>query len=549
MKDIFRVVTNDTDRKKILEAIYNLSIPPHLGRTSEDIRALLVGDIINITEFLIEYYDLATNLIKSSIQSFIFGVERLSLHEKVDNFNLLKKKIEEDPAYTRFRIFYGYDFEFYPDLDHDKARKYKEQKIGEFVKQINEENLKDWVRFLKDLMRGYEPAERGRYTYLGVFLEKIGYQKSEIAFKLLDIKELSPFINPILVGLLSSSDHEKAEKILKNYSKDEDKQLAITESLFFRGVFDDNLFSELYPNLIKSDDTKVLCTLLQTIIRYYKKHKNHKEKISNIINKFTELGFFDWSSKVRYLSDDYLTGISDENMKSIMNNLKYCKHIGYNEEHLLNPMCEKRPKDIIDFFHERVELANITKTYDPIPFNFQIIDKTLAKNWKKVIPEVIKWFSKDDYLKNWHASHLFKNIFPEFSSEIEDYLINLIKKKQKDKLMIVLHILEKYEGKVFLHNAIKEIIKLYSLDKKLISSLYRILSNIGLVSGQYGISEAYKKRKEETMNWLTDTNAKIKSFAKGYHNYLDKMINIEEDRVDKEILFMEKKFEMNSKSR
>ena len=542
-KNIFDIVDSDIDRGKVLNVIYSFSNSPRYGKMTKDINDLLIRDITDINKFLIEYYDSASNFIKNDIQSYVFRLERLTFHKKITNFPQLKKIFEEDTDYTKFKILYGYDIGFNSSFDHDKAKEYRNQKIIEFVKQIKEENIEEWIKLFKELLVNYTLADHGKYMYFAMFLEKIGQQKPKIAFKLLDIKEINPFIDFILTGLLKSSEQRKAKKMLIEYSKEKSKQLATIQSLYFKGDFDSILFNELYPKLIRSKNVNVLVTLLQTIIRYYKKHKNHEEKISEIINKLTVLKFHSWPSKVGYLAKDYLAEISDENIKAILNNLKYCDHISYDEEHILDPICEKKPKDIIAFFHERLKLTKAKKITEAIPFSFQTNHKTLAKNYNIILPEIIKWFSEDD-IEKWHASLLIKNIFPSFGPNLGKTILDLVKTKRKENLMIVLHILEKYKGETFLHDIIKEIIKLYPLDKKLIRILYRILSNIGVVSGEYGILEAHERKKKETEDWLTDQEPKIQKFTKGYHTHLDQFIDIEKDRVSKEITFRKKEFEM-----
>jgi hypothetical protein len=287
--------------------------------------------------------------------------------------------------------------------------------------------------------------------------------------------------------------------------------------------------------------------LLQTIVSNYSTHKDHKEKVTAIINKFTTLSFFSWSF-VYHMSSDYWKEMSDENTVAIVENLRYCSNVGYDEECVLISIAEKDPKAIISFFHDRVELSKAKKISDPIPFEFLVIGASLSKNHREILPEIIKWFSKEDKLANWYASELIGNIFPSFGCDLESFLLTLVRKNDKKDLEIVLHILKKYGGQPFLHNTIKEIIRLYPMDEKLRTTLCQILSEIkGALIGEYGFLDAYKLKKEETKGWLTDSNAEIRGFAAEYHKHLDGLINNEKDRTDKEITFRKREFEVDRK--
>ncbi len=406
-------------------------------------------------------------------------------------------------------------------------------------------NFEDWLAFLKELLANYASDDIGSYVYFAMFLRRLAKEKPTIAFKLLSVEELTPFLNNVLAGLLDSTEKQKVRELLVDYSKEKTKQLATIQALLSKRDFDESLFKELYPILVESTDTTVLLALLQTIIRNCSTHKNHKEKVTAIINKFTTLSFFSWSF-VHHISSDYWKEMSGENTIAILENLKYCSNVSYEEECMLSSIAEKNPKAIISFFHDRVELSKAKKISNPIPFEFLILNTSLSTNHKEILPEIIKWFSEEDQLANWYASKLVENIFPSFGSDLESFLLTLVKKNDKKDLKIVLHILEEYEGQPFLHNIIKEIIKLHPMDKELRATLYQILSKIGgVVGGEYGFLDAYKRKKEETRSWLTDISAEVKGFAAEYHKHLDELINQQKDRADKEITFRKREFEVD----
>jgi hypothetical protein len=270
---------------------------------------------------------------------------------------------------------------------------------------------------------------------------------------------------------------------VNDYSKQETKQLTTIYAVLARKDYDDTLFNEIYPNLLKTTNTAVLLMLLRTIVSNYNKHKDHKEEVTSIINKLTTLNFFSWSF-VYYMAKDYWKEMSDDNVTAILENLKNRDNISYEDAGMLSSIAEKNPKAVTSFFHERVELAKAKKISDPIPYEFLDLGTSLSKNYKEILPEIINWFSEEDKLENWYASELIENIFPSFGPDLEHFLLVLVQKNDTKNLEIVLQILEGYEGQPFLHNIIKEIIKLYNMDETLRMKLYRILSGVkGAVTG------------------------------------------------------------------
>lgn len=535
-------MNKDADRKKVLSAMFSLADVPHYEHSSEDMLALLSADIVRINDFLISYYDTAANVVKKDIQSYIFRLERQAFKERFVNLPRLKEKSDQDTDYARFRIFYGDDLDFSPDFDFRSAQEFRNHKIDEFVQQVNESNLENWFSLFRELLENCQTNID--LTYFSIFLRKLAQLKPEIAFKILDAKELAPLLGAILSGLIESLEQGKARKLLSEYSKQETKQLATIQAVLSKKDYDDVLFKEIYPNLLKTTDTTVLVTLLKTIVINYDKHKDHKEEVTSIINKLTTLNFFSWSF-VYYMAKNYWKEMSEENAIAILENLKNLDSIGYEDDALLSSLGERNPKLIISFFHDRIELAKAKKISDPIPYEFWELGASLSKNPKEILPEITNLFSEEDHLQNWYATKLIVNIFPSFGPDLEHFLSVLVQKNDTKNLEIVLNILERYEGQPFMHNIVKEIIKLYNVDETLRMRLYKILSGVkGAVAGDYGFLDAYKLKKNQIKDWLNDFDAKIKEFAAGYDKHLDELINREKDRADKEVAFRKKAFDI-----
>ena len=64
--------------------------------------------------------------------------------------------------------------------------------------------------------------------------------------------------------------------------------------------------------------------------------------------------------------------------------------------------------------------------------------------------------------------------------------------------------------------------------------------------GDYGFPDAYKLKKDQTKDWVNDAELKVKQFADGYDKYLNKLINHEKDRADKEVTFRKKNFDIQA---
>ena len=487
-KSLLTLVKTDTEKKKTINLMFSLAYNIHNESVSSEIIALLSQDTARIVNFLIEFYDSAPDTIKSDIEQFIFHIERQKLTKSQINLQIIKEKIEHDSEYNKFKIFYGNDVEFFADYNFEEAQKYRNQKIDDFVNQIEEANFKEWLSLLRELAAICQ--EVIGYTYLSIFLRKLSKNKPNIAFELMKDKQFSSFLGDLLSGLIESAEQDKARELLIHYSSQETKQLAVIRALLSKKGYDDNLFQEIYPSMLKSTDNAVLLMLLQTITLYYNNHKNHKDKVTEIINKFTALQFYSWSY-VYYSSKQYWQEMNDENVTAILENLVNCNTIGYEEESILGCIALKNPKAVIRFFYNRVQLAKTKKISEPLPFQFSTLNETLSMKPAEILPEITKWLSDKHQIENWYATKLIEIIFPSFGSDMEPFVLELIHSNDVKTLEMALQILRRYEGEPSIHKAIKEIIKLYSLDKDLKITLFRLLSGIkGVVGGEYGFLDA-----------------------------------------------------------
>jgi hypothetical protein len=220
----------------------------------------------------------------------------------------------------------------------------------------------------------------------------------------------------------------------------------------------------------------------------------------------------------------------------------------YHIEEILAFIAKDNPKLITDFFYNRIKLKEKKKgetSYDAIPFNFHVLGEALAKDGNAgiVTKEILKWFNGKEWFFSWDASSLLQAIFPVFNEKLETILLNLIKKGREHNAKIVISVLDKYDGQIFLHKVCQEFIKKYPNKKEYRNSISHVLSKTGSVMGEYGFVNAYKKKKEEIQEWKKDKNNKIISFTKEYEDYLDKQIEYEQKRADEQIELRKRNFE------
>src|SRR5207302_1515678 len=96
-----------------------------------------------------------------------------------------------------------------------------------------------------------------------------------------------------------------------------------------------------------------------------------------------------------------------------------------------------------------------------------------------------------------------------FSDEFEAELLKLVQEGGERNLEFVLAVLRNYHGQPFIHRLSKEIVKSIPIDSTFRTEVAIALETTGVVSGEFGVSEAYERKRQEVLDWLTDPDERV----------------------------------------
>lgn len=113
--------------------------------------------------------------------------------------------------------------------------------------------------------------------------------------------------------------------------------------------------------------------------------------------------------------------------------------------------------------------------------------------------------------------------------------MRLIDTGSKASIEFVLELLERFEGAAEARPIYKAIISKLPSEDPLLSSVRIGLEATGVVSGEFGMAEAYKVRRAAVTQWLEDTDEKVRRFAKTHVVQLDRMIASEQRRAEEDL--------------
>ena len=113
-------------------------------------------------------------------------------------------------------------------------------------------------------------------------------------------------------------------------------------------------------------------------------------------------------------------------------------------------------------------------------------------------------------------------------------LAELVKAGGETETDFSLAILQNYRAETSTDVVLKEIVSRFPNNDRKMGGVRISINSTGEVSGEFGLAEAWRIKKESLTQWLTDERREVKAFAETHIAELDRMIASERRRVEAE---------------
>jgi hypothetical protein len=110
----------------------------------------------------------------------------------------------------------------------------------------------------------------------------------------------------------------------------------------------------------------------------------------------------------------------------------------------------------------------------------------------------------------------------------------VVKSGSDQEADFALAILQNYLGSTSIDGILKEVVSRFPHDVRKMDEVRASINSTGVVSGEFGLAEAWRVKKESLTRWLTDERQAVKAFAEQHMAELDRMILSERRRVEAE---------------
>lgn len=533
-------------KKEVLRILSRAALLPQSGDYSDEIRDMVLGNAKSIMSFY-------ASVAKDTPNPLLMNIEEDCgrLHKRYGDESLqpmlsqIINEAKKRPEYQVYRIICGYTDEIAYTRHWPGNTKELEEVIDRYITTMTAEKYPYWTKIILAMTKSYRPGTRS-LTHLSTFLHQVGKKAPEFALVLIDkhVDELGFGMQSLLAGLLISDMRETAITKIDEFIES-GKYLEPIALAFSQDRYDTERLVKILDKSVEQGDASSLIATLQSLVSAYDTTQDKKDVRSAVLKAIKELNKLDvtnWAGAVWYIPwlKDLIEDLSGSERQALLDGLLNEDHLDYDSLALLASVAKNEPAGIIKFFEKRVknQIGKDSFSFDAIPYSLDELSETLAPNAPVVLKEIMSWYKKDEALFHWEASRFIADLFPSFSEPLPTELKKIVESGQEDEVKnIVLRILREYNGQPFVHEILKEVIAKYG--NKFDSEINMGFLSTGVVTGEYGIVNAFSAKLEEIKSWEEDENKNVREFYKRFKKYMEKNIEREKKHSDDQKGFLE----------
>jgi hypothetical protein len=560
-----------TTKKERLDAISVLN-----GATRTDRHAALddkasemtVRDAIDVLTFYAELVPIEDLQIVQKIEHNSYWIFVHAHREEIRAAALIvEKALAAHSEYQIYRVLVGFEGVFsdwstlqQADEQWNLKERERREKASEFARSITPKSYPEWRTRILAYAKT-ESEDLATFPVFYHFLDEFAVTHPELALRLVTAETagLSRFLIPMLHGLWDGACRAATRVLIERWVREavagEVNNLFASTKLFLSTKdLDLALLGSLLERAVEIKDIPTARQITAVAIVQYPTAGAGGPKLKQLL--FRALDVLAQERDASWIYEAWFRGeaqqlfaeLESEETDHVLRNLRVLPKIEYHAEEVLALIAERTPEKVIEFFCERInrepgeEGGSRAAEFEAVPFEFYKLQEPLSKIPGAAVRIILAQFRGDESLFAFRGARLLHNIFPKFSAEFEAQLFELIRQGGETNYKFVVGILRSYHGEPFIHLLCKEIVKAIPGDSSLRTEVLIALETTGMVSGPFGFSEAYERKRQEVLDWLTDPDERVQEFAKWYIANLERMRDGEQKRAEEDIALRKFRF-------
>jgi hypothetical protein len=137
---------------------------------------------------------------------------------------------------------------------------------------------------------------------------------------------------------------------------------------------------------------------------------------------------------------------------------------------------------------------------------------------------------------------LVRATFPNFEPDLEKLLLEYVATGREDDMEFAIGILRAYEGSPAILPVCKAIVRAVPERSRLWNEVGAAIEATGVVSGEFGMAEAYERKLQSLEPWKADEDERVRGFAEWLSDGLVNFVAQERQRAEQGLALRKYRF-------
>jgi ppGpp synthetase/RelA/SpoT-type nucleotidyltranferase len=449
----------------------------------------------------------------------------------------VRDQLNTNTRYIQHKTLVGFEGVFPPSWENDEfdfngLEQYRLARADEYVVALSVETEDEWYRVI-ERCAATKSEDLATFPIFGQFLYRLARAKPEIAARLLKRANANVlnFLPAFLNGLCDSEATDLYEAVLVGYVTSGRQLTAVVHHLRLKKNANRDLLGTLLTNAVATNDEYAVIGILLVAVQQH--HECDLPLVDAIfmpaITHLTGQKNTRWIHGAWHMPEtpSFLSHLSADQAELVLDSFQHVDRIDHVAERILSCIAEKYPRLVWDFFGLRMNdkrEEGSSGPYEAIPYQFHGLEKPLSADVNAGVSTVRNWYHSGDSLFRFTGGRLLSAAFPNFSAPLSAKFQAMLTNASDEDIEFVMSVLVNYRGEPATHDVVKALIDRVPPGDPRIARIEMCLEETGVVTGEFGFVDAFRRKKEGIATWLTDSRPRIVSFAERYIKKLDRRI-------------------------
>ena len=448
--------------------------------------------------------------------------------------------VNADEDFVVYKTLVGFE-SVYPPAWEDRpfgyreAEAYRANQVDGLIASVDEISAASWFERISRYAHT-DPSDAATFPVFGQFLERLAEVQPTIVLGYIDQIEgpIEDFLPAMLKGLMRSSESAQTTARINAWITEGKHCGRIAWYLRSADTFDEDLLRCTLFSAIKHNDRRAVRNALVAATDQFDVRSGRvvDDVFLPALSFLAATSDFSWLRMpwCSWLDRPLIRSLNEQQAGVVLNTLLPYPELEGSAEYVVATIAERWPSLVIDFIGKRQVFARsdaAPQPYDAVPFAVHQLQPPLAAVPDLIVAGARNWFEANPHTFTFDGGKLLASVFPSLTNGLKERIAAIIAEGDEANLNFALGVLRAFEGEECVYELVREIVAAVESESPLLDKARDVLSESGMVRGEFGFVELLTERKALIQPWLNDPSETVKIFSADWNRKLELRIAAE----------------------